>query len=599
MHINNTNKVRVFILKMLRQFPMAIAVMTVVVIINSIDLSLRPYILKIIFDKIADNPQELIFSYVTSSVIFYLFLSVLMASISRVYGYFIEIKMIPNLRKNISHSCFNILLDQSPSYYQTAFSGSLANKVNDLTNNIPEIVQIFFDRFFSNTLTLVIAAYTLCQVNIKFALLMITWVTLLVLGSIFFSKRIAHLSSIWSELNSNVTGKMVDVFSNILSVLAFSRKKQEEKVFCETLDEVAHAETNLQWYYFWIWGFYGYLFIIIQGLNFYLLMKGRERGLISVGDFVLVLTINIAIVDLFWNFARQISQFSKLFGRVSQALSSIVVTPEIKDKKGAKQIQVLKGEIVFDNVQFFYKGADPLYQNKSVTISSGQKVGLVGFSGGGKSTFANLILRFFDVTSGRILIDGQDIRDITQTSLRDKIGMIHQDPSLFHRTLMENIRYGKLEATDEEVVEAAKKAYAHEFISVLPHGYNSLVGERGIKLSGGQRQRVEIARIILKNPPILILDEATSQLDSVTESYIQRAIWQLIQGKTTIVIAHRLSTLTRMDRILVFDKGMIVEDGTHLELLARNGLYKTFWSTQLGGFMDEEVRQENINMQMP
>ena len=210
---------------------------------------------------------------------------------------------------------------------------------------------------------------------------------------------------------------------------------------------------------------------------------------------------------------------------------------------------------------------------------------MVGYSGSGKSTFVNLILRLFEVTDGQILIDGQNIRDVTQDSLRSQIALIPQDPSLFHRTLMDNIRYGKIEATDNEVIEASKQAHAHEFIVKLPEGYDSLVGERGVKLSGGQRQRIAIARAILKNAPILILDEATSQLDSVTEIEIQQSLWELMQNKTSIVIAHRLSTLLHMDRILVFNQGRIVEDGTHAELLVAGGLYKTLWDAQVGGFL--------------
>ncbi|WP_291398139.1 ATP-binding cassette domain-containing protein [Acinetobacter sp.] len=235
-----------------------------------------------------------------------------------------------------------------------------------------------------------------------------------------------------------------------------------------------------------------------------------------------------------------------------------------------------------------------LFFKINLSNTAGQKVGLVGYSGGGKSTFVNLILRLYDVTDGAILIDGQDIRDVTQDSLRENIAMIPQDPSLFHRSLMENIRYGRADSTDEEVIEAAKKAHAHEFISALPQGYDSLVGERGVKLSGGQRQRIAIARAILKNAPILILDEATSQLDSVTESLIQESLWELMQNKTTIVIAHRLSTLLHMDRILVFDKGKIVEDGTHSELLAKAGLYKTLWDAQVGGFLGDEKTEDEV-----
>jgi ATP-binding cassette subfamily B protein len=252
-----------------------------------------------------------------------------------------------------------------------------------------------------------------------------------------------------------------------------------------------------------------------------------------------------------------------------------------------------KGEISFKNVQFHYKGATPLFESMNITIHAGQKVDLVGYSGSGKTSFVNLILRLFDINGGQILIDNQDISKVTQDSLRENIGMIPQDPSLFHRSLAENIRYGKPHASDVEVIDAAKRAHAHEFIEKLPNGYESLVGERGVKLSGGQRKRVAIARAILKNAPILILDEATSQLDSVNENYIQKSLHELMAGKTTIVIAHRLSTLLHMDRILVFDAEKIVEDGTHGELLAKSSLYKTLWDAQVGGFLPDR-HEENL-----
>ncbi len=231
--------------------------------------------------------------------------------------------------------------------------------------------------------------------------------------------------------------------------------------------------------------------------------------------------INTSIVGFLWVLTRNLARFIRLWGKITEGLQAILVIPEIQDKLGAQPLIMQKGEIKFDKVYFQYKGTESIFQNKSITIKPGQKVGLVGYSGGGKSTFVNLILRLYDVTSGKILIDGQDIRDVKQDHLRENIGMIPQDPSLFHRTLMENIPYGKIDASDDEVIEAAKRAHAHEFISKLPQGYDSLVGERGVKLSGGQRQRIAIARAILKNAPILILDEATSQLDSITESNIQ------------------------------------------------------------------------------
>lgn len=288
---------------------------------------------------------------------------------------------------------------------------------------------------------------------------------------------------------------------------------------------------------------------------------------------------------MLWMLGSDILHFSEITGNISQGLRIALAPKDILDKPNAKKLHVTQGRIVFDKVKFHYKNTEALFQNNSITIEPGQKVGLVGHSGGGKTTFTNLILRLYDVSDGRILIDGQDIRDVTQDSLHANIAMIPQDPSLFHRSLLENIQYGCVDASHKEIIAASKRAFAHDFITKLPEGYDALVGERGVKLSGGQRQRIAIARAVLKNAPILILDEATSQLDSITENQIQKSLWELMQGKTTIVIAHRLSTLLDMDRILVFDKGKIAEDGTHKELLKKNGLYKTLWDVQVGGFL--------------
>lgn len=589
--INNINNKQVFlfIIKLIRPFLGSIMVMCLVASVGAIDLSLRPYILKIILNYIVEYPADSILQYIKVPVMAYLLTLFVHSSVLRLYGYFVDIKMIPYLRQNIAKSTFDTLLKQTHFYYQNNLSGSLANKVNDLTNHIPDIIQIVIDRFCTQILAIVIATYTLWQVNIKFALVMLIWIIIIIVGSLFYSKKLAYLTDVWSEFESSIVGKIVDVLSNILSVKLFAQQNQEKSLFNHTLQQTVRAEQKLGWFYFWIWFIYGYSFVIIQGFNIYLLVNDLQQGLISIGDFALVLAINIAITEFLWEITRDFLQFSKHLGRITQALRTITLPIEIQDKPEAKELLIQNGEIVFDNVEFHYKDTKLLFENKFVTIKPGQKVGLVGYSGSGKSTFVNLILRLFDVTSGRILIDKQDIRDITQDSLRRNIAMIPQDPSLFHRTLIENIRYGQIDASDEEVIEAAKSADAHDFISELAQGYESLVGERGVKLSGGQRQRIAIARAILKDAPILILDEATSQLDSVTESYIQESLWKLIQSKTSIVIAHRLSTLLHMDRILVFDQGKIIQDGTHDKLLAQKGLYKTLWNTQVGGFLPANV----------
>jgi ATP-binding cassette, subfamily B, bacterial len=576
-----------FILQMIRPFYGAIVVMFLVAFAWAIDLSIRPYLMKIILDRVTETPPETIFEALLVPAGAFFFMSFAMSTVFRMYGYFVEIKMVPRLRQRIANTNFGKMINQSHSFYQNAFSGGIANKVNDLTYSIPEIIHVVIDSFLAHFLGLTIAIFTLWQVNKIFAISMIIWTSLFVGISYAFSDRLTRLSDNWSEIGSTITGKMVDVLSNILSVRLFARNKVERAKLDEVFESAVKAEQKLQWTYFWIFIVYGYSFVIYLGLTLYFLIKGRQLGIISVGDFALVLGINIAVVDFLWELTRDFSHYSQMMGKATQALRTMSLPIEIVDKGDANELVVSRGEIRFDRVKFHYKGAVPLFENKSITIKSGQKVGLVGYSGSGKTTFVNIILRLYDVSAGHVYIDDQDIQDVTQNSLRQAIGTIPQDPSLFNRTLMDNIRYGREDATDKEVIEAAKKAHAHEFIEALPLKYESFVGERGVKLSGGQRQRISVARAILKNAPILILDEATSQLDTITERLIQDSLWDLMQGKTTLVVAHRLSTLLHMDRILVFDKGKIVGDGTHAELLTQGGLYATLWDAQVGGFLPE------------
>ncbi|MGL9732947.1 MAG: ABC transporter ATP-binding protein [Wolbachia sp.] len=579
---------------MLRPFPFHITIVLLTALVWAVDISFSPYLIKIIIDRASISDTDDLFRSIATPAISYVLILFLLECMNRLYNYFCEIKMIPNLRKNIIESSIAILLNQDNSHYQNNFSGSLANKVNDLTNYIPDIMQIMADRVMGHALALSIAIYFLWQININFALLMLIWSALFVLLSLLLARKITHLTDVWSELGSRITGKMVDVFSNIMSVRLFASKYQEKLALQATHNEAVKAEQKLQLLYTWIFTFYGLLFLIMQILNLYFLIKGKVQGSITTGDFAFVMTVNITIANFLWMITKDFSQFSKSWGKITQALRTITVIPEIQDQSDAVDLVIKKGEITFNQIHFYYKDREPIFENKSIIIKSGQKVGLAGYSGSGKSTFVNLILRLYDVKSGKISIDKQNIRNVTQDSLHRNIGIIPQDPSLFHRTLMENIRYGKADASDDEVIEATKRAHAHEFISKLPHGYESLIGERGVKLSGGQKQRIAIARAILKNAPILILDEATSQLDSITESNIQESLWKLMQGKTTIVIAHRLSTLLHMDRILVFDHGKIIEDGTHQELLDKNGMYKTLWDAQIGGFLPEESGERCI-----
>lgn len=583
-----TRDVASFVIKMAKPYPVAILVMVLVAIVWAVDLSVRPYLMKVILDRVSEATNDNLYVLLLYPAGGYFLMSFMMSTLFRCYGYFVEVKMIPRLRQRITNTNFSKLLAQSHTFYQNSFSGGLANKVNDLTYSTPEIIHLVIDSFLSNFLALTIAIFTLWQVNIIFAVTMIIWTTIFIGISLYFAPHLTRLSDAWSEIGSSITGKMVDILSNILSVRLFAYKKEETATLNETIEQAVRAEQKLEWSYFWIFFVYGYSFVVYLGVTLYFLIQGRQEGTVSVGDFALVLGINIAIVDFLWQLTKDFSQFSLVMGKATQALRTLEQSIEIIDHPDASQLKITKGEIRFEKVKFHYKGATPLFENKSITILPGQKVGLVGYSGSGKTTFVNLILRLYDVNSGRIMIDGQDIARVTQDSLRKSISMIPQDPSLFNRTLMDNIRYGRADATDKAVVDAAKKAHAHEFIQSLPEKYESFVGERGVKLSGGQRQRISVARAILKNSPILMLDEATSQLDTITERLIQDSLWELMQGKTTLVIAHRLSTLLHMDRILVFDKGKIVEDGNHEELLAKRRLYETLWNAQVGGFLPED-----------
>ncbi|WP_265042179.1 ABC transporter ATP-binding protein [Wolbachia endosymbiont (group B) of Melanostoma mellinum] len=573
-----------FIIRMLYPFKWEIILMCVIALVWAIDVSLSPYLVKMIIDRVSTPDTKELFHSVTATAIFYMLILFLIACIHRVYDYLVNIRLIPNLHKKVNDFIFKMLLSKSHSYYQNEFPGSLACKVNQIVDSIPHIIQIVVGVFLYQILALSIAVYALWMLNANFAITMLTWALTFIILSAILLKRLVHLSTKCSEYESIITGKMVEVFFNILSVRLFSRNNTERLYLKTTREEASLVEQKTGWIYFLIFCVYGFSYVIVQGFNFYFLIRGRQEGVMTVGDFILVMAINSTIVSFLWVLTRHFSQFIILWGKVTNGLQTILLISEIQDQPNAPNLVVIKGEISFDKVYFNYKATESIFQNKSVTISAGQKVGLVGYSGSGKSTFVNLILRLYDVTSGRILIDNQDIRNVTQNSLHENIAMIPQDPCLFHRTIMENIRYGKMNANDEEVIEAAKKACCHEFISKLPQGYDSLVGNRGIKLSGGERQRIIIARAILKNAPILILDEATSQLDSITENYIQGSLCELMQGKTTIVIAHRLSTILNMDRILVFDRGKIVEDGNHKELLDKDGLYQILWNTQVSEF---------------
>jgi ATP-binding cassette subfamily B protein len=574
-----------FIVEVTKPFRAYIAGMAIIAITWAFILNVQAYIVKLVLNTAMENSDpNFLYVHLARLMAIYLFSEFIYISIFRWYDWLV-IQLRPNMKKHVAATLMGRMMDHSHSFYQRQFAGDLTARISDMAVSIPDILRIVVDRLLACSLMLLFVLYNISRIHMKFTIALGLWVIVFLGMSVVLVFRNQNLAYDVADARAKVTGCMVDILTNMASVRFFARKKFEMRYFSQSFDNSVEKDQTRDWFFLKLHAFQGCSFWIFQAVCFWWLLNGLVNKTMTPGDFVLVLTLNLHIVENFWNIAKDMREFWEKMGNVVQGLRIIQSPVDIEDAPDAKTLVVTKGEIVFDNVQFQYHDAESLFEHESVVIKSGQKVGLVGYSGSGKSTFVNLILRLFDVTRGKITIDGQDIREVTQNSLHEAITIIPQDPSLFHRSLVDNIAYGRKNATHQEIIAAAKRAYAHEFIVALSQGYDTQVGERGIRLSGGQRQRIAIARAILKNAPILILDEATSQLDSVTENQIQDSLWDLMQDKTTLVIAHRLSTLLRMDRILVFDNGSIVEDGSHEELLAQNGLYKRLWEAQIGGFL--------------
>jgi ATP-binding cassette subfamily B protein len=501
--------------------------------------------------------------------------------------------VLPKFLADIRMSVFDHVSNQSHQFFSNQMSGSLANKINDLPRALNTIFELITWYAIAAFASIFVALIIMCTINYWFAIVLLTWIVVQLFISYKLSKRVDHYSNENAEDKSELSGKIVDSLSNSSAVKLFSRGKAEFAYILTSQSKEQHSNTKLTLYMNIFRLYLDIPITIMLATMISLLLYFWQERLITTGDLVFIFNVSFSIMIQMWYLCHAIADFSREMGIARQAVAILSAPIEVKDVDNAKNLVVSEGCIQFENVTFDYNKGKKIFENKSITIPAQERVGLVGYSGSGKTTFINLILRFFNVKSGRILIDGQDISQVSQHSLRAAISMIPQDTTLFHRTLMENIRYGNSSASDEEVLSASKRACCDDFISLLPEGYNTLVGERGIKLSGGQRQRIAIARAILKNAPIVILDEATSQLDSLTEETIQSSLKELMASKTTIVIAHRLSTLLNMDRILVFREGKIVEDGTHEELITQNGLYKSMWNAQIGGFLPEDDKDRD------
>ena len=557
-------------------------------VLNCLDLLVWPFLLRWVIDIFTqyegDRMQawEALRTPVIGAVVFL----VLIEINSRAMGFSLA-KAIPKLQADVRMNMFDHIQRHSPHYFNERFAGNLANKITDMTTAIEGILQLLWWPLIPAVALSIFGAIFLGFVSPFLAVILIVWMGIHLGISLFFSRFCDIYEHRHGESRSTLLGKIVDSLTNNFAVNLFYRFKHEKETLIPYQNDERETSTFAKKYVEKMRSvtslFYAIVcFIGINGFMIYLWLHSQ----ITTGEVAQVFGTMWNIATTMWNVGGTLPQFFQSFGIAKQAYSLMQDPQDIRDKLGAKELQIKTGEIIFENVSFGY-GKKKLFENKHAQIRGGEKVGLVGFTGAGKSTFINLILRFFPLHQGKILIDGQEISDVTLESLRRQIALIPQDPLLFHRTLKENISYGKTEATETEILRAASLAHCDEFIRNIPNGYEAKVGERGTKLSGGEKQRIAIARAILVDAPILILDEATSSLDSVTEKYIQDSLEKLMQNRTTIVIAHRLSTLSRMDRILVFNQGKIIEEGTHTFLMNKNGLYARMWNMQVGGFLPE------------
>lgn len=556
----------------------------------AIDQTIFPYVFTIFIDRIIGYTGDK--SQVWPVLMFPLVLGagmwILTEVMFRTYDY-IAIRTYPKFEAAIRLAMVNYVQGHSHQYFADHFAGNIANKIGDMPESAARIMQLVLTLFIPSIVAYVIGSSFFASMHPLFALILCGWAALHIGICLLFAKTCNAASFIHSESRSTLSGKIVDSLTNMFAVKSFARQRWEFEHINDYQSEEQSNHERVFRLTFIIRVIQGVLCLALSGvLGTWVMIVQWQHDVITAGELVYIFYTSWGLTIMAWICGIELPNLFKEIGTCRQAMQLIQVKHEITDVVNAKEIDVANGEVTFDQVTFHYQKNNNVFDQESVTIEAGSKVGLVGFSGSGKTTFVNLIMRFFDVESGKILIDGQDISQVTRHSLREQISMIPQDPSLFHRTLMDNIRYGKFDATDEEVIAAAKQAHCHEFVMQLDDGYETLVGERGIKLSGGQRQRIAIARAMLKNAPILILDEATSALDSVTEKLIQDSLQQLMADRTTIVVAHRLSTLSEMDRILVFDQGHIQEDGTHEELLKGKGQYAKMWQMQAGGFLPDK-----------
>ena len=553
--------------------------------------TIPPYILGLTFNKLqamyaAETPLKL--EDFSAYLWLYALFLLLGFALWRVQVYFVWKYEVYSQQRMIEH-IFNHLQRQGTRFHANRFGGALVSQANKFVSAYERLMDEFTWSIVTGVVAFISSLIVLFFTSPAYAGI------LLVISVIYFMVmlKLMKIQGPYDRRNaqseSERTARLADAITNVSSIRAFAGETTESKLFHAQAKKTSDVNFQLMRRILVndLFGHGGTA--IISAMAFILGVISITRFGAPVGTLYLAVSYTMALTRRLWESGRVMRNLNRAFGDSGDMTEILEIEPEITDTPNPEPSRIHRGEVVFDAVDFGYPENNErlLFKNLSFKIKPGEKVGLVGHSGGGKTTVTQLLLRFMDLNSGAITIDGQDISAIKQTDLRSKIAYVAQEPMLFHRTLRDNIAYGNKDAEDKAIKAVAKMAHATEFIDRLPHGYDTLVGERGVKLSGGQRQRIAIARAMLKNAPILVLDEATSALDSESEALIQEALWKLMEGRTAIVIAHRLSTIQKMDRIIVMSAGEIVEQGTHKELLRNKSVYADLWARQSGGFMED------------
>ncbi|MFD2738384.1 ABC transporter ATP-binding protein [Sulfitobacter aestuarii] len=566
---------------------------TMSIVVAAIEIGLIYYLGRIV-DLLSTGSAEMWERHGTELILVALFVLLIRPLLQGIDVALLNNAILPNFGTLIRWRAHRQVLRQSVGWFENDFAGRIANRIMQTPPAAGEVVFQVFDALSYSLAYLIGAAILLTSSDWRLLLPLLIWFGLYICLVIWTVRRVGPASKAASDARSQVTGRVVDAYSNIHSVKMFAHHDREVDFAREAIEE-ARRTFQVEMRIFTLMdvtlvALNGLLIVGVIGWALVLWMAGEASTGVVAAAATLTLRLNSMTAWIMW----ALSSFFRQLGVVAEGMETIAQPIHLTDEPTARPLKLHHGELRIKGLTHHYGRESGGLQNVDLTVKPGEKIGLVGRSGAGKSTLVKLLLRFYDAEAGKILIDGQDITALRQDSLRRHIGMVQQESSLLHRSVRENILYGRPEASEDEMIAAAKQAQAHDFILDLKdaegrRGYDARVGERGVKLSGGQRQRITLARVILKNAPILLLDEATSALDSEVEAAIQETLYGMMQGKTVIAIAHRLSTIAQMDRIVVLDQGRIVEQGSHEALLAQRGLYAEFWDRQSGGFltMDE------------